>query len=344
MGPFADALGINTGVAFWLCVAQLPVMVGLALHYPTVRIDLFSTSIRVAFDPSTNQTVIAAANASAVEISSYEHGVAISGMYVLNAASFAFFAVMTMNFVERGVAAAASANDPFVGGGRGARAHTHPMAEEEFVAQNLGMLADPTFRAWNQAFTITVILVHSVVAATVCSPVSWDVVFTCVLLIYTSLGVMVQPMDNFDSESFLSNAGSGDAGGGLGLHASSSPAASPGGMAAIAAQGTMLRAGLCLLVVGYILLHIPLDSQSCKSQFVLLLACLDGLMLFGHLWDRVPTLQVVLNCRMLYVCLLALFNTAMFLTWRDCTAVSYLRAAASAPGAAAAASVSGGNF
>ncbi len=52
MGPFADALGINTGVAFWLCVAQLPVMVGLALNYPTVRIDLFSTSIRVAFDPS----------------------------------------------------------------------------------------------------------------------------------------------------------------------------------------------------------------------------------------------------------------------------------------------------
>jgi hypothetical protein len=50
----------------------------------------------------------AAANASAVEISSYEHGVAILGMYVLNAASFAFFAIMTMNFVERGVAAASS--------------------------------------------------------------------------------------------------------------------------------------------------------------------------------------------------------------------------------------------
>jgi hypothetical protein len=116
--------------------------------------------------------------------------------------------------------------------------------------------------------------------------------------------------------------------GGLGLHASSSPAASPGGMAAIASQGTMLQAGLYLLVIGYILLHIPLDLQSCKSQFVLLLACLDCLMLFGHMWDRVPTLQVVLNCRLLYVCLLALFNTAMFLTWRDCTAVSYLRAAA----------------
>ncbi len=182
--------------------------------------------------------MIAAANASAVEISSYEHGVAISGMYVLNAASFAFFAFMTMNFVERGMAAA-SADDPSGRAGRGPRAHTHPMAEEEFVAQNLGMLADPTFRAWNQAFTVTVILEHSVVAATVCPPVSWDLVFTCILLIYTSLGVMVQHMDNFESESFLSTAGS-SGGGGLGLHASSSPAASPGGMAAIASQGTML--------------------------------------------------------------------------------------------------------
>jgi hypothetical protein len=113
------------------------------------------------------------------------------------------------------------------------------MAEEEFVAQNLGMLADPAFRAWNQAFTVTVILVNSIVAATVCLPVSWDIVFTCILFIYTLLGVMVQPMDNFESKSFLLTAGSGGRGG-LGLHASSSPPASQGGMAAIASQVTML--------------------------------------------------------------------------------------------------------
>jgi hypothetical protein len=85
----------------------------------------------------------------------------------------------------------------------------------------------------------------------------------------------------------------------------------------------MLRAGMCMLATGYILLHIPLDQQSCKAQFVLLLGCLDGFMLYGHLWDRVPSLQVVLNCRLLYVCLLALFNAAMFVTWRDCTAVPF---------------------
>lgn len=122
-------------------MAQLPVMIGLALHYPTVRIDVFSVSIRTAYDTGTNQTVVAARNGSAVGVSSYDHGVGISGLYVVNAASLAFFVVMTMNFVERGVM---MADDPLRERGLSA------MAEEEFVAQNLGMVSDPTFRAWNQ--------------------------------------------------------------------------------------------------------------------------------------------------------------------------------------------------
>lgn len=162
-----------------------------------------------------------------------------------------------------------------------------------------------------QAFTLSVILIHSVVVATVCSPVSWDVIITSVLLIYASLGEMVQPMDNFESESASSSG-------------HSSHAAAPGGIAALASQANMFRAFVCMLALGYVLLHIPLDQQSCKSQLVLLLACLDGFMLYGHMWDRVPTLQIVLNCRVLYMCMLALYNAAMFLTWRDCTAVGFL--------------------
>jgi hypothetical protein len=141
LGPCADSFGININMAFWLCVAQLPIMVGLALHYPTVRIDLFSTGIRTAFDPSINQTAVVAPNQSAVGVSYYEHGVGITGLYVINAASFAFFAVMTMNFVERG---GVPSDDPL------RSSDTNAMAQEEFVAQNLGMVSDPMFRAWNQ--------------------------------------------------------------------------------------------------------------------------------------------------------------------------------------------------
>jgi hypothetical protein len=141
MGPLADAMGINIALAFWIAVAQLPVMVGLALHYPTVRIDLYDTSIRLAVDSSTNQTAIAAMDATAVRVSIYEHGVGISGLYVVNAASFAFFTVLTMNFMERGMAAASDDHRERV---------RNVMASEDYVLQNIGMLADPTFRTWNQ--------------------------------------------------------------------------------------------------------------------------------------------------------------------------------------------------
>ena len=126
-------------------------MVGLALHYPTVRIDVYDTSIRTVIDPATNQTVVAGADKSAVQVSSYEHGMGISGLYVLSSASFAFFAVLTMNFIERGVVVANSSSSSDMhrrsgGGGEGRNA----MANEEYVSQNVGMVADPTFRTWNQ--------------------------------------------------------------------------------------------------------------------------------------------------------------------------------------------------
>ena len=53
----------------------------------------------------------------------------------------------------------------------------------------------------SQAFTLSVLIVHGVVAATVCSPVSWDVITTTLLLGYVSIAALVQPMDNFESES-----------------------------------------------------------------------------------------------------------------------------------------------
>lgn len=43
MGSLAESMGISTSMAMWIAVAQLPVMMGLVLHYPTVRIDIFST-------------------------------------------------------------------------------------------------------------------------------------------------------------------------------------------------------------------------------------------------------------------------------------------------------------
>lgn len=74
----------------------------------------------------------------------------ISGLYVINAASVTFFAVMCMNLTERGMhmamVAAASGS-----GFDSDRQNTSAMlGGEEFVAQNIKMVVDPTFRMWNQ--------------------------------------------------------------------------------------------------------------------------------------------------------------------------------------------------
>ncbi len=87
------------------------------------------------------------------QASGYEHGLGISGLYVINAASITFFAVLCMNLMDRGmhmamVAAAASSASGFDLDSRGAGQSM--MGSEEFVAQNIKMVVDPTFRMWNQ--------------------------------------------------------------------------------------------------------------------------------------------------------------------------------------------------
>ncbi len=54
LGPCADAFGISVMMVFCMGVAQLPVMIGLAMHFPPVRVDMYSPFLDVRMDPSTN--------------------------------------------------------------------------------------------------------------------------------------------------------------------------------------------------------------------------------------------------------------------------------------------------
>lgn len=301
MGPCAEMLGINVMVAFWLCIAQLPVALTLALHMPTVHVDLYTTGVRTAMDPRTNRTAVVAPDKSAIAVASYEHNVGASGFFVLNAALIAIFGTMTMSFCERGLVSRPSDRDDGI--------HGSPMAAEEFVAQNIGMLADPTFRTWNQAFVGVLLSVHVTSMAAMCSPVSWDALAIYALLVALSICSIVQPLDNFDSDAckeFMEHASSGGNGGSGWI------------MASVSAQNAMVRMGLFAASVAFLLSRIPIDPQACRAQLALLLACIDGFLLMGHLWDRVPSLQVALNCRLMYACLVGAFNAAVLLGWAAC--------------------------
>jgi len=161
-----------------------------------------------------------------------------------------------------------------------------------------------------QAFTALLLVTHATFAATVCSPVSWEVLSTYVLLLYISLVALVQPMDNFCCSEHQ--------------EANETHAAAAGMMASISSQANMFKSITYMLAFGYILTRIPVDASMCKHQFLLVLACVDALLLYGHLWDRVPSLQVVLNCRFIYSCLLAMLNAGAFVLWARCMATPFL--------------------
>lgn len=254
LGPCADALGISIMAVFAVGVAQLPIMIALALHFPAVRVDVYSTSVRVGMDPATNASAVVLP--ASVTADYHMHGINTSGLFVVCAASFCFFVVLTMHLLDR-----SNHNN---------MRDKENMNEQEFTKQNVALVSDPSFRTWNQAFVAVLLAVHFNVILTVCSPASMELLLSCAALLYVSICQLVQPLDNFCEDSDAATTGA----------------------ASMAAQSNMV---LCLIYCITLLLalsRIVLDPYAGKTQVVLVLACLDAFMLFGHLWDRVPVVQV----------------------------------------------------
>lgn len=147
------------------------------------------------------------------------------------------------------------------------------------MAQNASLVADPSFRLWNQSFAASTLLMHAVAAATVCSPASTHMLVCICMLFLVSIGPMVHPMDNFDS--------------GIAAASDSDSQLHRIGLASLVSQKVMGMGFIYLAAVGIVLTSILVDAYSAKAEFFLLLCFMDGFMLFGHLWDRVPTLQVI---------------------------------------------------
>ena len=166
------------------------------------------------------------------------------------------------------------------------------------MAQNTALVADPSFRLWNQSFVAAALLLHIVTAATLCSPFSAYTLLSIGLLFLASLGRMVHPLDNYDSSSSRGSETNNSI-----------------SLSSVVSQKVMLLGGTYLAAVSLVLANIVTDAYYAKSQCILLLTFMDCFMLFGHLWDRVPTLQVIVNCRLLYITLLAIFNAGVLCLW-----------------------------
>lgn len=225
--------------------------------------DVYSTFIRTGKDPLTNSTaviippsLVSQQDDQQQQHSYYMHNINISGLFVLCAASFTFYVVLTMHIIDRNRA--------------------ENISEQEYVRQNLNLMGDPSFRTWNQSFQAATLLMHGVVFWTVCSPISLDVLICSFVLIHASLGGMTQPLDHCNEDGGNSESNSQSA--------------------VMTSQHVMILACIYICCIILAVTRIVIDENLAKSQSVLILVCIDAFMLFGHLWDRVPTLQASFSC------------------------------------------------
>lgn len=62
--------------------------------------------------------------------------------------------------------------------------------------------------------------------------------------------------------------------------------------------------------------NIP-DTHSGRGGALLILALLDYMLGVGHTWDSAPTMDVVANCRLFYVCSASLCLAGLYGAWHD---------------------------
>lgn len=74
-----------------------------------------------------------------------------------------------------------------------------------------------------------------------------------------------------------------------------------------------------LLIVGY---NIP-DSHSGRSAALMVTCLLDYMLGVGHTWDASPTMDVVSNCRLFWVCSASLCLAALYGAWHDHLLIDY---------------------
>lgn len=111
------------------------------------------------------------------------------------------------------------------------------------------LVADPSFRLWNQSFVVATLLFHVVATATVCSPVSGHMLLSTGLLFFASLGRLVHPLDNYDSGS-------------------SSHGEQSMGLSSMASQKVMILGGTYMAAVSLVLANIVVDEYYAKVRTV----------------------------------------------------------------------------
>jgi hypothetical protein len=176
--------------------------------------------------------------------------------------------------------------------------YTSSVSHEEFVSTNAGFAHDPTIVLWNNIFLALVVVTHEVVTAVVCTPNSMHFLFMMVLVFYTSFSVILQP--KLQTPSDVSGA-------------SSSVASTY--LVAVAFYG---------IGMVYVCSNISFDPHQWKVQLITAFIFVDLLLILGHVWDPVPLMATIMNCRFIYLVCMIFLNAAIYLTWDRLLKIPYI--------------------
>lgn len=159
------------------------------------------------------------------------------------------------------------------------------IGDEEYVLENVDIVNHPTVVMWNNAFVALVVWTHVVIIAIVCSPSSMHFLFMTALFITIAFQKLLFPHN----------------------HGTSAHSASSSGIWPII---------LYMMGMTYAASNIAIDSHMRKAQTIICLVLCDlGTCIIGHSWDRVPTFNTIINCRMVYLCFISIVNLALYMTW-----------------------------
>jgi hypothetical protein len=83
---------------------------------------------------------------------------------------------------------------------------------------------------------------------------------------------------------------------------------------------------IALYAIGmvYVCSNISFDPYQFKVQLIVVLLCIDFLLIIGHVWDPVPLMTTIINCRFVYLVGMIAFNAGIYMTWERLLKIPYI--------------------
>jgi len=162
---------------------------------------------------------------------------------------------------------------------------TAHIKDEDYVLENSEIVHHPTVTLWNNAFLALVVWSHVVIIAIVCSPSSLHFLFMTFFFIAIAFYKILLPRSQIASQQS-------------------------------AGASSVFPVLLYICGMSYVAGNIAVDTHMRKAQTIAFLVMCDLLTtIVGHVWDSATTFGTVINCRILYLCLITVANLALYTTW-----------------------------